>query len=97
MTTTGTAHQGTERSGRVLLLTLGRVAAGLLVPLAVYYGLRSAEVSVYVALLISAAVSAVPTLVGLVRRRRVNGLSAYFTVMVVGSIAVDTFSCRWQS
>jgi len=91
MTTAGSTHQETAPSGRskVLLLTLGRVVAGLLLPLAVYYGLRAVDVRVYVALLISALVSAVPTLVGLVRRRRVNGLSAYFTVMVVGSVAVS--------
>jgi len=91
MTAAGSTRQATLPGGRsrAMLITLGRVVAGLLLPLAIYYGLRAADVSVYLALLISALVSAVPTLVGLVRRRRVNGLSAYFTVMVVGSVAVS--------
>jgi intracellular septation protein A len=59
------------------------------VPLGVYYGLRAFGVGVYVALLVSALVSAVPTLIELMGRRRVNGLSAYFTVMVLGSVAVS--------
>jgi intracellular septation protein A len=91
MTTADSTQETTRPAARkrVLLAGLGRVAAGLLVPLALYYGLRAAAVSVYVALLMSALASAVPTAVGLLRRKQVNGLSAYFTVMVVGSVAIS--------
>ena len=91
MTQADSTQQMTRPAGRsrALLLGLGRVAAGLLVPLALYYGLRAADVSIYLALLISALASAVPTAVGILRHQQVNGLSAYFTVMVTGSVAVS--------
>jgi len=50
--------------------------------------LRALDVGLYVALMVSALVSGLPTLVGLVRRRPVNALSAYFTTMVLGSLLV---------
>ena len=74
---------------RAAMVIVGRVVTGLLLPLAVYYGLRAADVTVYLSLLASALVSAVPALVGLARHGRVNSLSMYFTVMVVGSVAVS--------
>ena len=67
---------------------VGRAAAGLLAPLVIFYGLRALDVGLYVALMVSALVSGLPTLVGLVRRRPVNALSAYFTTMVLGSLLV---------
>src|SRR5664279_2629404 len=45
-------------------------------------------VSVYCSLLVSALISAAPTVVGLFRRK-VNAPSAYFTTMVLGSVAVS--------
>ncbi|MET0865447.1 MAG: VC0807 family protein [Nakamurella sp.] len=74
---------------RAALIGAGRVGAGLLLPLGAYYCLRAADVSIYLSLLASALLSAVPTLVGFIRHRRINGLSAYFTVMVVGGVAVS--------
>ena len=78
----------TEGGRRKILLVLARFAIGLLIPTLIYYGLRAAGVSVYCSLLVSALISAAPTVVGLFRRK-VNALSAYFTTMVLGSVAVS--------
>lgn len=77
-----------DSSRRKALLVLVRLAIGLLIPTLIYYGLRAASVSVYLSLLVSALISAAPTVVGL-SRRKVNALSAYFTAMVLGSVAVS--------
>ena len=66
----------------------GRAVVGLLVPLAIYYGLRAADVDIYAAILVCTSASAVPGIVGLVRNRRVNALSAYFTSMLLGSVVI---------
>ena len=71
------------------MVLFGRVVIGLLLPLVAYYGLRELDVDVYLALLASTLVSAVPTAVSLVRRRRLNSLSAYFTAMLLGSVVVS--------
>jgi intracellular septation protein A len=70
------------------MVIAGRAVFGLLVPLAIYYGLRAADVGIYAAILVSTAASVVPGIVGLVRNGRVNALSAYFTTMLVGSVVI---------
>ena len=66
-----------------------RAGAGLAIPAAVYYVLRGLGMDVYLALLISALVSALPALASLTRHRRLDGLSTYFTAMVLGGLAVS--------
>jgi len=90
----GTAQQVPSRGRAVVLF--GRVVIGLLLPLVVYYGLRELDVDVYLALLASTLVSAVPTAVSLVRRRRLNPLSAYFTAMLLGSVVVSLLAGSTQ-
>ncbi|MGV1027111.1 MAG: VC0807 family protein, partial [Dermatophilaceae bacterium] len=74
----------------------GHIVTGLLLPVASYYALRALGVSVYAALLASAVVSAAPTARTLVMQRRLDGLSAYFTAMVFGSVAVALVSGSTQ-
>lgn len=62
------------------------VVADLAVPIALYYGLRSAGTGLYVSLLVSAAVPAAIAVARLVRGRRVDGLALYtVTIMVLGA------------
>lgn len=74
------------------LAAAAKLVFGLLVPLGLYYGLRALGVSVYLALLASAVVSAVPAAVSMVRERRVDGLSTYFAVMVLGSVLISLWT-----
>ena len=78
----------TRRARRVLDI-LGRAVLGLGIPLAVFYLLRAAGAELFVALLVSAVVSAIPTTVGLIRTRRINALSGFFAAMMLGSVAVS--------
>lgn len=80
-----TDASGTRR--RVVGAAL-RIGVGLLVPSAVYYLARALGSSIYLALVVSTVLSALPALVALVRRRQVDGLSLYFTVMTLGSLLV---------
>lgn len=73
---------------RRALVVGGRVVVGLLVPTALYYLLRVLGASVYLALVGSTLVSALPSLWALLRRRRASALSLYFTVMLLGSLVV---------
>jgi len=73
------------RAGRVVV----RVVVGLALPTALYYLLRAAGLSVYGSLLVSTVASAVPGLVTLVRERRFDGLSAYFTAMMLGALVIS--------
>ncbi len=66
-----------------------RVAVAFGAPTAAYYLLRAAGVGVYLSLVASAVVSAVPGLVTLARERRVDGLSTYFTAMVLGALVIS--------
>ncbi|MGB8381225.1 MAG: VC0807 family protein [Dermatophilaceae bacterium] len=77
-----------RRASRVAVLAL----TGFLLPVGVFYGLRAADVSVYVSLLVSAAVSAIPNLRDLLTKRRLDGLSAYFTAMSLGAVAISLVS-----
>ncbi|KAA2258027.1 hypothetical protein F0L68_23870 [Solihabitans fulvus] len=66
-----------------------RVLGDLVLPLALYYVLRAVGVSVYLTLLITAAVPAVFAGYRLVRQRRLDGLAVYMTVMVLLAAAVS--------
>jgi len=83
-----TGQRVSARAGAALVL-LGRIAIGLLLPLVVYYALRELGVDIYLALLVSTLVSALPSAVELLRRRHLNPLSAYLTAMVLGSVVVS--------
>jgi hypothetical protein len=66
-----------------------RFAIGFAVPAALYYVLRAFDVSVFLALLASTLASALPGVVALLRDRRIDGISAYTTSMLVGSVLVS--------
>lgn len=62
-----------------------RVVADLLVPLALFYGLRAAGVGIYLALLAGALGSVLVAAVMLIRNRTMDGLAVYVvTTMLVG-------------
>jgi hypothetical protein len=69
-----------------------RVAVSLGAPLAASYVLRWAGVGVYLSLLISTLLSVIPGAVTFVRERRMDGLSAYMTAMLVGSVVIALLS-----
>jgi hypothetical protein len=71
---------------------VARTAAGFAVPLLVYYGLRAAGSSIYVAVLVSTLVSVVPSAVTLLRERRLDHLSAYSAAMVLGALVLSLVS-----
>lgn len=75
------------RRRRVLLVAL-RVAVGLAVPSVLYYVLRALGQSIYLSLVVSTVLSALPALWTFVRHRRVDGLSTYLTAMMLGGLAV---------
>ena len=85
MTTAQTTTQTAPRPGRLALRLLVDVA----VPLALYYGLRAAGTSVYLALLVSTVLPAISALLPLLRGRRVNGLALYMTTMLLVSVGVS--------
>jgi hypothetical protein len=66
-----------------------RVGVGLAVPSALYYLLRALGQGVYLSLVVSTVLSSVPALYSLVRHRRVDGLSTYFTAMMLGGLVVS--------
>lgn len=72
--------------------TLLRLLVELLVPAALYYALRLAGMSVYLSLIVTAVVPAAVGAYGLVRERRVDGLSVFMTVMMVLGVAVSLIS-----
>ncbi|MFH8387597.1 hypothetical protein ACH4E7_43085 [Kitasatospora sp. NPDC018058] len=89
MTTTrsagGDAPAPPRPSGRRLLL---RVAWDVLVPIAVYYGLRAADVSVFVALLAGAVLPALTTAVRWLRTRSLEGIAGFIAgTMLLGVAA----------
>jgi hypothetical protein len=82
--------QQPTRSRRKQLIGVGvRVGVGLAVPSLLFYLLRFLGSSIYLALVVSTLVSAVPSLVALVRDRRVDGLSTFFTAMMLGGLVVS--------
>jgi intracellular septation protein A len=74
---------------RIPLRTVIRVAIDFGLPLAAYYGLRMAGAGVYVSLIAGSLLSATSAAVSLVRDRRLDGLAAYMTVMMLGSVGVS--------
>lgn len=70
------------RSALTLLCSLG-------LPVLLYYVLRGFGVSVYTALLITAALSAVPSIYQLVRRRTVGTIALYFSAMSIAALAIS--------
>jgi hypothetical protein len=83
-------------AGHRWLITLGKLVAGLLIPIGLYYLLRAVGVSVYLSLLASAIASAVPAVGSLIRDRRPDGLSTYLSTMVLGSVVVSLWSGSTQ-
>jgi hypothetical protein len=69
-------------------LGAGRFLVGLAVPVAVFYLLRAAGVSVYLSLLVGTLVSAAPSVVALVRGRSTGALSTFWTAMLLGSVCI---------
>jgi hypothetical protein len=65
-----------------------RLLVGLAIPTALYYTLRALGVSIYASLVVSTLVSAAPGLWSLVRHRRFDGLSVYFSAMMLGGLGV---------
>ncbi|MFJ2031129.1 VC0807 family protein [Streptosporangium sp. NPDC087985] len=72
--------------------TLLRLLVDLLVPAALYYGLRLTGMSVYLSLLITTVVPAAMGAYRLVRERRVDGLSVFMTAMMVLGVGVSLIS-----
>lgn len=83
---TGSAWISGRRRVIIALLKLG---VGLLLPTLAFYALRRWGFDVYVSLLVPTLVSAVPGLVSVVRERRVDTLSTYFTAMLLGGLVVS--------
>jgi intracellular septation protein A len=74
---------------RIPLRTVIRVSIDFALPLAAYYGLRMAGAGVYVSLIAGSLLSATSAAVSLVRTRQLDGLAAYMTVMMLGSVGVS--------
>ncbi|WP_051753516.1 VC0807 family protein [Streptosporangium amethystogenes] len=72
--------------------TLLRLLVDLLVPAVLYYVLRSAGMSVYLSLLVTAVVPAAMGAYLLVRERRVDGLSVFMTAMMVLGVGASLIS-----
>ncbi|MFG1946785.1 VC0807 family protein [Nonomuraea sp. NPDC048826] len=68
------------------------IVAALGAPVVLYYGLRAAGVSVQVALLADTLLSAAVTARTLLRERRLDGLSAFFTAMLAVAVVISLFS-----
>ena len=90
------SHVGSTRSRpaensvrRRVVVTLLKLGVGLALPTLAYYALRRGGFGVYTSLLVPTAVSAVPGVVSVVRERRVDMLSTYFTAMLLGGLAVS--------
>ncbi|HEY4314172.1 MAG TPA: VC0807 family protein [Actinomycetes bacterium] len=71
---------------------LVRAGVGLAVPVVIYYGLRYAGASVYLAVLGSTVVSVVPSAVTLLRERRLDHLSTYAMAMMLGALVLSLVS-----
>jgi intracellular septation protein A len=82
------------KAGRKLLLTLG---LDLVVPIALYYGLRLAGLTIYAALLIGAVALAAVMAWKFTRTRRTDGMAVYvMTMMLLGvGVALITGSPRF--
>lgn len=75
----------TDRWRRAIL----NAGLGLVGPLVLYYGLRALGVSVFLALLIGALVPVVGLVVGLLRGRRPDAVSGFWSILLVLALAVS--------
>jgi hypothetical protein len=80
--------EAARRSDRSRLSQVVRVLIGIAIPTVLYYALRAAGASVYLALVVSTLLSAVPAVYSLLRHRRVDALSTYFSAMMLGGLVV---------
>jgi hypothetical protein len=83
-----TTEAPSRRETRPRWLRFSLVALDFVVPVVLFYVLRAAGVSAYLALLAGAVASLVSAAVSLVRDRRVNGVAAFMTTILVISTAV---------
>jgi intracellular septation protein A len=74
---------------RIRARTIVKLAVDFGLPLVVYYGLRYAGVGVYLSLIAGSLFSAATAAVSLVRTRHLDGIAAYITAMMLGSVAVS--------
>ncbi len=74
---------------RTLLRPALSLATALLLPVLLYYLLRAAGANVYFALLVTSAVSAAPSAVQLIRRKRVNRIASYFAAMSEAALLIS--------
>lgn len=85
-------HRGLYEQNRRQAGLLIRSAAGLLaslaVPVLLYYVLRALGVSIYVALLVTSGLTAVPSLYQLARRRTVGKNALYFSAVSVAALVI---------
>ena len=66
-----------------------RIAAGLLVPLIIFYGLRALGASAYLALLAGTAASVAGTAFDVVRRRTIGPVTAFVVALMILSTGVS--------
>jgi hypothetical protein len=85
------AHPTEPSSGRAPRTSARtiRVLAELVLPVALYYGLRAAGVGIYLTLLISAVAPAIFSVYGFVKRGRIEGLALYMLSMLLLSTAIS--------
>jgi hypothetical protein len=79
---------GAGRSGRSAPGAVAGAVVDVVLPLAVYYGLRAAGVGIYLALLGGALACAAGAAVTLARTRRVTGMTGYVLTMMLLSTGV---------
>ncbi len=82
--TTKPANRAPNRLARAV-----RVLAELVIPVALYYGLRASGVGVYLTLLISAVAPAIYSVYRFAKGGRVDGLAVYMLSMLVLSTAIS--------
>jgi len=76
-------------AGRPRWLRITLVALDFLVPIGLFYLLRALGVSAYLALLVGAVASLVSAAFSLLRDRRLNGVAAFMTTMLLLSTVVS--------
>lgn len=81
--------EGLERGSRASTTASARMLFDLIVPLALFYGLRATGVGMYLALLAGALVSAVTALVVVATQRRIDGIAVFVLVTMVLSVGVS--------
>ncbi|MEO9140277.1 MAG: VC0807 family protein [Jatrophihabitans sp.] len=89
-------ESGSARSSRASSRAVVRMMVEFGVPVAMYYGLRAASVDVFSALLIGAVVSAAIAAAAVIRHRRLDGMSAYVTAIMVGGVGISLLAGSTQ-